>query len=71
LPQVEPDELRIDPRRLRVAYDLMENWTSGRNAPVPGGAILVGRAGKALAPRYFGRHGPEADAEPIRRDAMF
>jgi CubicO group peptidase (beta-lactamase class C family) len=71
VPQVEPEELRIDPRRLRVAYDLMENWTTGRNAPVPGGAILVGRAGKALAPRYFGRHGPEADAEPIRRDALF
>jgi CubicO group peptidase (beta-lactamase class C family) len=49
----------------------MESWTSGANAPVPGGAILVGRAGRCLAPRYFGRQGPEADAEPIRRDAMF
>lgn len=71
LPQVEPAELRIDTRRLQVAYDLMETWTSGRNAAVPGGVIMVGRAGKSLAPRYFGRQGPEADAEPIRRDAMF
>jgi CubicO group peptidase (beta-lactamase class C family) len=71
LPQVEPGELRIDPRRLGVAYELMERWTSGQNAPVPGGAILVGRGGRSLAPRYFGRQGPEADAEPIRRDAMF
>lgn len=71
LPQVEPEEIRIDPRRLRVAYDLMESWTSGRNPAVPGGAIMVGRAGHALAPRFFGRQGPEADAEPIRRDAMF
>jgi CubicO group peptidase (beta-lactamase class C family) len=38
---------------------------------VPGGAILVGRAGRTLAPRFFGRQGPEPSAEPIRRDAMF
>ena len=49
----------------------MEKWTTGPNAPVPGGAILVGRFGKTVAPRFFGRQGPEADAEPIRRDAMF
>src|SRR5262249_12421772 len=46
-------------------------WTTGKDAPVPGGAILVGRSGKAVAPRFFGRQGPEADAGPIRRDAMF
>jgi serine-type D-Ala-D-Ala carboxypeptidase len=38
---------------------------------VPGGAILVGRHGKVVAPRFFGRQGPEADAGPIRRDGMF
>ena len=71
LPQVKPEDIGIDPKRLQVAYDLMEKWTTGPKAPVPGGAILVGRAGKAVAPRFFGRQGPEADAEPIRRDAMF
>ena len=71
LPQSKPEDIRIDPRRLQVAYDLMEKWTTGPNAPVPGGAILVGRFGKTVAPRFFGRQGPEADAEPIRRDAMF
>jgi CubicO group peptidase (beta-lactamase class C family) len=71
LPQVKPEDIRIDPRRLQVAYDLMETWTAGRNAAVPGGAVLVGRFGKTVAPRLFGRQGPEADAEPIRRDAMF
>ena len=70
-PQVKPEDIGIDPRRLQVAYDLMEKWTTGPNAPVPGGAILVGRSGKTVAPRFFGRQGPEADAEPIRRDAMF
>jgi CubicO group peptidase (beta-lactamase class C family) len=71
LPQVTPEEIGIDPRRLQVAYDLLETWTTGPNAPVPGGTILVGRFGKTVEPRYFGRQGPEPDAEPIRRDAMF
>ncbi len=71
LPQVKPEDIGIDARRLQVAYDLMEKWTTGPNAPVPGGAILVGRSGKTVAPRFFGRQGPEANAEPIRRDAMF
>jgi len=71
LPQVTPEELRIDAKRLQAAYDLMEKWTTGPDAPVPGGAILVGRFRKMIAPRFFGRQGPEADAEAIRRDAMF
>src|SRR5262245_47617053 len=71
LPQVKPKEIDVDARRLQAAYDLMEEWTDGAKAPVPGGAVLVGRSGKALAPRFFGKQGPEADAKPIRRDAMF
>ena len=34
-------------------------------AAVPGGAILVGRRGKIVAPKFFGRQGPEPDAAPI------
>lgn len=71
LPQAKPEDIGIDPRRLQAAYDLLEKWTTGPNAPVPGAAILVGRAGKAVPVRFFGRQGPEADAGPIRRDAMF
>ncbi len=71
LPEVKPDDIQLDPRRLQVAYDLLEKWTTGPKAPVPGGAILVGRYGKTVAPRFFGRQGPEPDAEPIRDDAMF
>jgi serine-type D-Ala-D-Ala carboxypeptidase len=71
LPQVKPEEIGLDPKRLKVAYDLLEKWTTGKDAPVPGGAILVGRNGKVVAPRFFGRQGPEPDAGPIRRDAMF
>lgn len=71
VPQAKPEEIGLDPRRLQVAYDLLEKWTAGPNAPVPGGAILVGRSGKTVTPRFFGRQGPEPDAEPIRRDSMF
>src|SRR5687767_1121883 len=71
LPRVKPEDIGIDPKQLKVAYDLMEKWTTGKDAPVPGGAILVGRNGKAVAPRFFGRQGPESDAGPIRPDGMF
>ncbi len=71
LPQVKPQDIGLDPKCLQAAYDLMEKWTTGPKAPVPGGAILVGRFGKTVAPRLFGRQGPEADAEAIRKDAMF
>lgn len=71
LPQVEPAELQIDAQRLQRAFDLLERWTTGPDAAVPSAAVLVGRHGKSLAPRFFGRQGPEPDAPPIRRDAMF
>lgn len=71
LPQARPEEVGLDPRRLQAAYDLLEKWTAGPDAPVPAGAILVGRAGKTVAPRFFGRMGPERDAPAIRKDALF
>ncbi len=71
LPQVKPEDIGLDARRLQVAYDLLEQWTTGKDAPVPGASLLVGRAGKMVAPRWFGRQGPEADAGPLRHDALF
>ena len=66
-----PLAIDLDPDRLQVAYDLLEKWTTGPDAPVPGAAILVGRHGKIVPPRFFGRMGPERDAQPIRKDAIF
>ncbi len=71
LPQAKPEEIGLDPRRLQTAYDLLEKWTTGRDSPIPGGSILVGRNGKIVPPRFFGRQGPEPDAPPIRKDGMF
>src|SRR5437762_7574183 len=71
LPHANPDDIGLDARRLQAAYDLLQGWTTGAEAPVPGAAILVGRRGRVVAPRYFGRQGPEADAPAIRPDALF
>ena len=71
LAYARPEEIGLDPLRLKHSYDLLEQWTAGPDAPVPGGVIAVGRHGKLVEPRYFGRQGPEKDAPPIRRDAIF
>lgn len=71
LPHAKPAEIGLDERKLEAAYDRLEEWTSGKDAPLPGGAIIVGRHGKVALPRFFGRQGPEAGAPPIRRDAIF
>ncbi len=57
--------LGLDEDRLEVAFDLLDQWTRGDDAPVPGGAILVGRHGKIVEPRFFGRQGPEPAADVI------
>src|SRR5688572_91806 len=71
LPHAKPAEIGLDERRLEAAYDRLDEWTSGKDAPIPGGTILVGRKGKVVEPRFFGRQGPEAGAPPIRRDSIF
>ncbi len=71
LPHATPAEIDLDSAKLQHAYELLESWTEGPQPAVPGGAILVGRRGKVVAPRFFGRQGPEPDAAPIRDDGMF
>ena len=71
LPYAKPEQIGLDAKRLEAAYDLLDEWTCGDKPPVPGGTILVGRRGSVVPPRFFGRQGPEADAEPIRKDGMF
>src|SRR5437870_4735590 len=71
LPHANPEDIGLDAQRLQAAYDLLRQWTSGTDAPVPGGAILVGRHGRVVAPRFFGRQGPERDAPPLRSDGLF
>jgi CubicO group peptidase (beta-lactamase class C family) len=69
LPVAAPAEIGFDPDRLDVAYRLLKSWTL--DGSVPSGAIVVGRHGRMVEPRLFGRMGPAADAPPIRPDALF
>lgn len=71
LPQARPEDIGLNPARLKNAYDLLEAWTKGPRPAIPGAALVVGRRGKIVPPRFFGRQGPEPDAEPIRSDGMF
>ena len=71
LKHAKPKEIGIDADRLDVAYRLLRKWTSGPEPPIPGGAILVGRHGRIVPPRFFGRQGPETGAAPKREDGLF
>ena len=71
LKHAKPKEIGIDADRLETAYRLLRKWTTGPEAPIPGGAILVGRHGRVVPPRFFGRQGPEPGAEEIRQDGLF
>lgn len=76
LDHATPRELGLDEERLEVAYRRLDAWTRvpdvpGEVPPVPGGMILVGRRGRVVAPRFFGRQGPEPDAGPLRPDSLF
>ena len=71
LPYAKPSEIGLDGDRLQTAYTLLQEWTNGDRPKIPGAAIVVGRHGKIAPPQFFGKQGPEPDAEPIRRDGMF
>jgi CubicO group peptidase (beta-lactamase class C family) len=64
----EPDAIGFDPARLQRAYDLLERWTS--KGEVPAAALCIGRRGRVVAPRFFGRRTPDAP-EPARPDMLF
>lgn len=74
LEYVAPEKLNINPKQLQRAYDLAAEWTTranGKPAIIPAAALMIGRGGQAVEPRFFGHQGPENDAPPIRRDAIF
>ena len=71
LPTARPDEIGFDPQCLQLAFQRLDDWTRGAKAPIPGAALLVGCHGKVVGPEFFGKQGPEPDAETIRRDGVF
>lgn len=69
LPIVKPEEIKLDNERLQQAGNLLKEWTAAGS--VPGAAIVVGRHGMMVEPQFFGKQGPEKNAEAIRSDGMF
>ncbi|MBY0523892.1 MAG: beta-lactamase family protein [Gemmataceae bacterium] len=68
-PLAKPEAIGLDPARLQRAYDLLQRWVERDKLPAAG--ICVGRRGKAVEPRMFGRLRPEAKAPPLPKDALF
>lgn len=64
----KPEAIGFDSARLQRAYDLLQRWTEIDK--VPAAALCVGRKGKMLEPRLFGRQRPDGK-DPIRKDALF
>jgi CubicO group peptidase (beta-lactamase class C family) len=68
VPLASPQALGLDPVRLDRVWDLLRHWTETDR--VPAAALCVGRHGRMLEPRFFGRQRPGGEA-PLRRDALF
>jgi CubicO group peptidase (beta-lactamase class C family) len=68
LPLARPEEAGFDPDRLQQAYTLLKSWTD--TDKIPSAGLCVGRRGKLVEPRLFGKQSPYA-AGDIRKDAFF
>jgi CubicO group peptidase (beta-lactamase class C family) len=68
-PTEKPEAVGFDSTQLRRAFDLLQKWMEADK--VPAAALCVGRKGKVLAPRFFGRQRPEKASPPLRKDALF
>src|ERR1700722_9573160 len=65
----QPWEIGIDPIRLQAIFDTLKRWTDVDLLPAAG--ICIGRNGRALEPRFFGRRTSEGDAPALPHDALF
>jgi CubicO group peptidase (beta-lactamase class C family) len=62
-------QIGFDPDRLERAYQILEKGT--RSDAMPAAGVCVGRKGGLVTPRFYGRMGPEPDADPVRPDTLF
>jgi CubicO group peptidase (beta-lactamase class C family) len=69
LPTAAPEAAGLDPARLRLADDLLQRWVDADR--MPAAARCVGRNGRVVAPRFFGRQRPGTGAPPLRPNALF
>jgi hypothetical protein len=69
VPVASAEAIGFDPRRLERAYGLIQRWVDTDR--VPAATLCVGRRGRMVAPRFFGRQRPEASAPALRDDSLF
>ncbi len=68
LPLDKPEAVGFDAARLQRAYDLLQKWADADK--VPAAALCVGRRGRLVEPRFFGRQRPGVNAR-LSEDALF
>ncbi|HHX63808.1 MAG TPA: beta-lactamase family protein [Chloroflexi bacterium] len=64
-----PEEIGLSTERLERVYDRLDDAV--RSGHIPAAAIMVGRYGRCVAPRYFGRSRLAADGPPVDEDTLF
>ena len=68
LPLDKPEAVGFDAERLQRDYDLLEDWADSDK--IPAAALCVGRRGRMVEPRFFGRRRSD-DPLQLRDDALF
>jgi CubicO group peptidase (beta-lactamase class C family) len=69
IPAARPEAIGFDAARLERAFDLLKKWTTDDR--VPAAALCVGRRGRIVEPRFFGRLKPEVGSPPVKPDTLF
>jgi CubicO group peptidase (beta-lactamase class C family) len=68
LPTARPETIGFVPDRLSHAFDLIQRWVD--TDKLPAAALCVGRKGRMVEPRFFGRLRPDGK-EPLPKDTLF
>jgi CubicO group peptidase (beta-lactamase class C family) len=69
LPIARPGAVGFDAARLERAFDLLRKWVD--EDKLLGAGVCVGRRGRMVEPRFFGRHKDERGSPPLANDALF
>jgi CubicO group peptidase (beta-lactamase class C family) len=69
LASADPQTVGFDPGRLQRACALLQRWVETDR--IPAATLCVGRNGRIVQPRFFGKQRPEQGAPPLREDALF
>lgn len=69
IPAARPAAIGFDEPRLDRAFALLKKWCDEDKIPAAG--ICVGRRGRIVEPRFFGKHGPDPKSKALKDDALF